>query len=374
MSIAATYVDSDTFTVDTYLISEFHAGRRIKASCGEDGYKYGTITSSSYSDSTAVGTTTVNLDAASDDLTSNLTEVWYGIVGIGIGQSLPTHDHSDSDNGGGSVDHADLTNLNSTTYSHLTSAQKTDLTDGLNSTAHKHYHDTGLNNMNSTTYYHITQSERGDLITPGYTTIHSHDYLSGVQGKYVLGQTEGTYTQDPDDAATSAFTLTKHANCPGGDVDYWWIRTTFWNGLGSTNHRGQIAIKYKNAPMTEGFIRAYITSWTPWTRIDQAEAGVKGWINFNGSGTIASRDSFNVSSITDNGTGQYTIAWDTNFSDYIQVNAGCAGRSGDGNLVVGMQNIGTRAPAAGTSSIEVRSTRGSRVDATYVLLMACGVQ
>jgi hypothetical protein len=33
----------------------------------------------------------------------------------------------------------------------------------------------------------------------------------------------------------------------------------------------------------------------------------KAWINFNGTGTIAARDSFNHSSLTDNGTGDYTI-------------------------------------------------------------------
>lgn len=32
---------------------------------------------------------------------------------------------------------------------------------------------------------------------------------------------------------------------------------------------------------------------------------VKAWINLNGTGTIATRDSFNSSSITDNGTGEY---------------------------------------------------------------------
>jgi len=41
----------------------------------------------------------------------------------------------------------------------------------------------------------------------------------------------------------------------------------------------------------------------------------KGWINFNGTGTIAIRDSFNVSSIVDNGPGNYTINWDRDFAD-----------------------------------------------------------
>jgi len=37
----------------------------------------------------------------------------------------------------------------------------------------------------------------------------------------------------------------------------------------------------------------------------------KAWVNFNGTGTIATRDSFNVASLTDNGTGNYTV----NFSN-----------------------------------------------------------
>ena len=33
----------------------------------------------------------------------------------------------------------------------------------------------------------------------------------------------------------------------------------------------------------------------------------KAWVNFNGTGTIASRDSLGVSGLVDNGTGDYTI-------------------------------------------------------------------
>ena len=35
----------------------------------------------------------------------------------------------------------------------------------------------------------------------------------------------------------------------------------------------------------------------------------RGWVNFNGTGTIAIRASGNVSSITDNGTGIYIVNW-----------------------------------------------------------------
>jgi len=45
----------------------------------------------------------------------------------------------------------------------------------------------------------------------------------------------------------------------------------------------------------------------------------RAWVNFNGTGTIAIRGSFNVSSITDGGTGIYTVVFtnsmpDANFS------------------------------------------------------------
>jgi hypothetical protein len=44
----------------------------------------------------------------------------------------------------------------------------------------------------------------------------------------------------------------------------------------------------------------------------------KAWVNFNGTGTVAIRDSYNVSSITDNGVGDYTINYGTalNNSNY----------------------------------------------------------
>lgn len=45
------------------------------------------------------------------------------------------------------------------------------------------------------------------------------------------------------------------------------------------------------------------------------DAGVKAWIQFNGTGTIAIQDSFNVDSIVDNGTGDYRVDWDTDFAN-----------------------------------------------------------
>lgn len=43
-------------------------------------------------------------------------------------------------------------------------------------------------------------------------------------------------------------------------------------------------------------------------------SAAKGWVEFNGTGTLAIDDSYNVSSVTDNGTGDYTVNWATDFS------------------------------------------------------------
>jgi len=46
-----------------------------------------------------------------------------------------------------------------------------------------------------------------------------------------------------------------------------------------------------------------------------AEGRIKAWVQFQGSGTVSIRDDFNVSSITDHGTGDYTITYSTAFSN-----------------------------------------------------------
>jgi len=39
------------------------------------------------------------------------------------------------------------------------------------------------------------------------------------------------------------------------------------------------------------------------------QSAAKAWVNFNGTGTIAARDSVNVSSLTDNVSGDYTVTY-----------------------------------------------------------------
>ena len=55
----------------------------------------------------------------------------------------------------------------------------------------------------------------------------------------------------------------------------------------------------------------------------------KAWVNFNGTGTAAIRDSLNFSSITDNGTGDYTLTYSNGLSGVFSNIIACSqsGRS-----------------------------------------------
>jgi predicted PhzF superfamily epimerase YddE/YHI9 len=62
----------------------------------------------------------------------------------------------------------------------------------------------------------------------------------------------------------------------------------------------------------------------------------KAWVNFNGTGTVAIRQSYNVSSITDNGTGNYTVnltsaLTDANYSTVVNARRS----NSDNNLAAG---------------------------------------
>jgi hypothetical protein len=76
------------------------------------------------------------------------------------------------------------------------------------------------------------------------------------------------------------------------------------------------------------------------------------WVNFNGTSTVAIRDSVNVGSITDNGTGQYGVNFtnsfaNTNYCSTIMSNGGSSGNvqapyNNPINAAVGTHNMGTR--------------------------------
>lgn len=96
---------------------------------------------------------------------------------------------------------------------------------------------------------------------------------------------------------------------------------------------------------------------------------VKGWIHFNGSGTVAISDQYNVSSITDNATGDYTVTWDTDFASASYVMAGMAYLVNEQMFVISHSSTAT---AAGSKRIRTVDADGTNKDATEVMLLAVG--
>ena len=68
----------------------------------------------------------------------------------------------------------------------------------------------------------------------------------------------------------------------------------------------------------------------------------RAWVNFNGTGTVAIRESGNVSSITDNSTGDYTVNFTTAISDANYTGVGTAENNGVGNTLTIIMKPSTR--------------------------------
>ena len=78
----------------------------------------------------------------------------------------------------------------------------------------------------------------------------------------------------------------------------------------------------------------------------------RAWVNFNGTSTVAIRASGNVSSITDNGTGDYTVNFTNAMPDANFSAVGTVGAADTGSRV-----LHNRAFASG--SIRIQTTNGA---------------
>ena len=88
----------------------------------------------------------------------------------------------------------------------------------------------------------------------------------------------------------------------------------------------------------------------------------RAWVNFNGTGTVAIRASGNVSSITDNGTGDYTVNFTTAMPDINYVVCG------QGSLVTTDGRYQQEFSAVRTTSayrFATTNSAGTVTDSTY---------
>tara|TARA_R100001129_G_scaffold175488_1_gene148570 strand:+ start:319 stop:723 length:405 start_codon:yes stop_codon:yes gene_type:complete len=94
----------------------------------------------------------------------------------------------------------------------------------------------------------------------------------------------------------------------------------------------------------------------------------KVWINFNGESTIASRDTFNVGSITDEGTGDYQLNYTNNMGNANYAPSGMS--EADGKVVIDDSNYSSHVT---TSSLDVEAkTGGSNIDREVICVTIHG--
>jgi hypothetical protein len=106
------------------------------------------------------------------------------------------------------------------------------------------------------------------------------------------------------------------------------------------------------------------------TSMQTGQQACKAWVNFNGTGTVAIRAAYNVSSITDNGTGSYTVnitsaLIDVNYAANVSI-AGVPGTS-DANMVTTDMNSTVRVnPTTTTFTFTAYRLAGSVIDTEFV--------
>lgn len=95
--------------------------------------------------------------------------------------------------------------------------------------------------------------------------------------------------------------------------------------------------------------------------------GARAFVNFNGTGTVAIRGSSNVSSITDNGTGSYTINFSTAMSDtnYTLVGTGEHDSGTNLDILVIDGDVTVSSPLATSVRINVLSFQGVMRDSRF---------
>lgn len=98
------------------------------------------------------------------------------------------------------------------------------------------------------------------------------------------------------------------------------------------------------------------------------EGSAKAWVNLNGTGTIASRDSLNVSGLVDGGTGQYTANLTNSFG---AADFAVSGTSGN-NLSFTFATAPTGTVVAGSISAYTSGSTIALADNSTVSLLGYG--
>ena len=102
------------------------------------------------------------------------------------------------------------------------------------------------------------------------------------------------------------------------------------------------------------------------------EGVAKAWVKFNGSGTVTINDSFNVTSITDNGTGDYTVNFTTAFATGHYAFAGMCGPAASSAQITSIFIKESTTPGSTSIIIITANENATRTDYAHVGFIAIG--
>jgi hypothetical protein len=293
-----TFVSSSSFSVTGDRTAIYTTGRRIKIT--DSSTLYGTIASSSFS---SVTTVSVTLDSGS--ITGSITAVAPSIIkaSSGTGASIVVAT-------GNVVGQASSVDNEIALFSGT--GGKT------------------IKRATGTGFAKITSGVLGTPTTLNDTLIETSNVLSTkltTEGTIASASTTnlGSITTTNIISITGTTTITSFGSSATTTNPLYFVRFT---GALTLTHNGTSLILPSSSNITtaagDSAMFLYLGSGN-WRCLDyqriNGQAIVQGtdltgrdilaWVNFNGTGTVSIRDSFNVSSITDNGAGDYTINFTT---------------------------------------------------------------
>ena len=160
----------------------------------------------------------------------------------------------------------------------------------------------------------------------GTTSIGGGDKLR-VVGGYIRNTKSTAFASNPLDSSGFSGLITVNTNDGSGDLSglAMYVNSSFGAGCG---------IFAKQTASTTADLLFYAGTGVAASNVERARItsdgnlqfnsgygsvatayGCRAWVNFNGTGTVAIREDGNVSSITDNGTGDYTVNFTTAMPD-----------------------------------------------------------
>ena len=217
--------------------------------------------------------------------------------------------------------------------------------------------------------------------SPGNTAFLSATDLTATASQTVFASA-GSYTPgfvqvyrngarlgNADFTATNGTTITLASAATAGDlvtIEYYTL-TSLTNALPLTGGTVTGTVTFNSAITGAAATFSGDMSFNSGYGSAAVAYGCRAWVNFNGTGTVAIRASGNVSSITDNGTGDYTVNFTTAMPDANYTMAGSfEGQSDPGSLFPAALSGGTGTAVTLVTTTQYRMRTTGPTDATFI--------